>query len=217
MVKSVIIAGALFGVLSLAFLVTGIAAAKRRHFSGVPANLLLSVLLIGQLALCALIVVGTQGYRALTQEHAAATIETYPIGPGSFRAVFAFPDGSDTSFVIAGDQVYVDAHILKWTSLGTILGLDTAYELDRVSGRYFRLEDEQAKPRTVYSLARKKRVDMFSVRRRYQFLDPLVDAEYGSATFIAADRPARFELRVSLTGLLIRETAVSPRTRIPAT
>jgi hypothetical protein len=33
----------------------------------------------------------------------------------------------------------------------------------------------------------------------------VVDAEYGSATFIAADRPALFEVRVSTTGLLIRE------------
>jgi len=38
-------------------------------------------------------------------------------------------------------------------------------------------------------------------------LAPLVDAEYGSATFVAAGRPAQFEVRVSTTGLLIRPTA----------
>jgi len=79
------------------------------------------VLLLGQLAICALIVVGTQGYRALTQEQVAATIETYPAGPGAFKARFSFPEGPDTSFVLAGDEIYVDAHMLKWTSLGTIL------------------------------------------------------------------------------------------------
>jgi len=42
---------------------------------------------------------------------------------------------------------------------GHDLGLKTAYELDRVAGRYTLLEDEQNKPRTVYSLARKKHVD----------------------------------------------------------
>jgi len=211
MLQSVIIVGAVCGLLSLAFLVAGIASLKHRRFSGVPSNLVLSFLLLGQLALCALIVAGTQGYRALTQEQVAATIETHPVGPGAFKAVFTFPEGSDTSFVLAGDEIYVDAHILKWTSLGTILGLKTAYELDRVAGRYTLLEDEQTKPRTVYSLARKKRVDLFSLRRRHQLLDPLVDAEYGSATFIAASRPARFELRVSLTGLLIRELGLSSR------
>lgn len=215
MLRSVIIAGAICGALSLAFLVTGIAAVKRRRLSGVPANLLLSALLLGQLVICSLIVVGTQGYRALTQEQVAAIIETRPIGPGSFQAVFSFPEGPDTTFLLAGDEVYVDAHILKWTSLGTVLGLKTAYELDRVSGRYTRLEDEQRKPRTVYSLARKRRVDLFTLRRRYQLLDPLVDAEYGSATFIAINRPAQFELRVSSTGLLIREVAPSQRPALP--
>ena len=84
-------------------------------------------------------------------------------------------------------------------------------ELDRVAGRYTLLEDEQTKPRTIYSLARKKRVDLFTLRRRHQLLDPLVDAEYGSATFITANRPARFELRVSLTGLLVREVELAHR------
>lgn len=122
-----------------------------------------------------------------------------------------FPDGSDTSFVLAGDEIYADAHILKWTSLSTLLDLRTAYELDRVAGRYILLEDEQTKPRTVYSLARTRRVDLFTLRRRHRLLDPLVDAEYGSATFIAANRHASFELRVSLTGLLIREIGPASR------
>ena len=34
---------------------------------------------------------------------------------------------------------------------------------------------------------------------------PLLDAEYGSATFAAADGPALYEVRVSMTGLLIRK------------
>jgi hypothetical protein len=38
-------------------------------------------------------------------------------------------------------------------------------------------------------------------------LAPLLDVEYGSATFVHADRPALFEIRVSTTGLLIREVS----------
>jgi hypothetical protein len=32
-----------------------------------------------------------------------------------------------------------------------------------------------------------------------------LDAEYGSAAFINLEKPAKFEIRVSTTGLLIRE------------
>jgi hypothetical protein len=109
-------------------------------------------------------------------------------------------------FDLAGDAVYVDAHVLKWRPIGTLLGLPTAYELDRIAGRYQRLADEQTREHTVYSLAHKKPFDAFDLARRYWVLRPLVDAEYGSATFISATTPsgATYEVRVSTTGLLVR-------------
>ena len=47
-------------------------------------------------------------------------------------------------------------------------------------------------------------VDLFDLRRSHTWLDFLVDAEYGSATFIDVQSPALFEVRVSTTGLLVR-------------
>ena len=35
-----------------------------------------------------------------------------------------------------GDQVLVDARILKWHYIGNVLGLHTQYELDRLTGRF---------------------------------------------------------------------------------
>jgi hypothetical protein len=43
-------------------------------------------------------------------------------------------------------------------------------------------------------------------------LSLLVDAEYGSATFIDVQSPAVFEVRVSTTGLLVRSKP-APATR----
>ncbi len=95
-------------------------------------------------------------------------------------------------------------HILKWKPIVNVLGLHTAYELDRIAGRYVALKDERDRPRTVHSLAREKPVDLFALRRRFPFLAPLVDAEYGSATFVPADHSTRTEIRVSISGLLAR-------------
>ena len=112
----------------------------------------------------------------------------------------------------AGDAFYVDAHILKWHSLVNLVGLHTAYELDRVAGRYNTVAEERSRPQTVYSVARPKPVNVFDTVRRFKLLAPLVDAEYGSATFVAATKPAEFEVRVSASGLLIRPIArVAPR------
>jgi len=164
----------------------------------------LVLLLLG--ALGGAITIGVDGYRSLTAEQLAATIKTEPIGPHHFRATVTLADSSLHMFDLAGDAVYVDAHVLKWRPLGTLLGLQTVYELDRIAGRYQALDDEQTQQRTVYSLARRKPFDAFDLARSYWILRPFVDAEYGSATFIGATAPggATYELRVSTTGLLVR-------------
>jgi hypothetical protein len=85
-----------------------------------------------------------------------------------------------------------------------VLGLHTAYELDRVAGRYDDVEQERSSVRTVHTLTPERRVDLFSLRTRYAFLAPVLDAEYGSGTFVRVNAPAELEIRVSTTGLLIR-------------
>jgi hypothetical protein len=148
---------------------------------------------------------GTQGYRTLTHEELAATVEVRPSGaPQTFEAYFVFPDGRDARYTLRGDELYVDAHILKWKYWANVLGLHTAYQLDRVGGRYRALSDEQGKGRTLFELGREPVVDIFAWRQRHPALAPLVDAEYGSATFVAGHQPALYEIRVSTTGLLAR-------------
>jgi hypothetical protein len=46
---------------------------------------------------------------------------------------------------------------------------------------------------------------MFELRRRFAMLNPLLDAEYGSATFINTNTAEEFTVMVSTTGLLIRK------------
>lgn len=172
---------------------------------------LAGLLLLAIGALVSTIAVGIQGYRALTREDLAAQILVRPAGVQRFDANFHFADGREAAFQLAGDEIYVDAHILKWKPLANVLGLHTAYELDRVAGRYDDIQQERTAVRTIYSLSEKNPVDLFGLRQRYAFLAPLFDAEYGSATFVPVNRPEELELRVSTTGLLIRETSPGPK------
>lgn len=171
---------------------------------------LTSLLLIAVGALFATLDVAARGYSALTREDVAARIQVVPAGEKRFRATFELADGQRSTYRLAGDELYVDAQIVKWRPLVNVLGLHTAYDLDRVAGRYRELGDERGLPRTVFSLARPRRVDVFALRRRVPLLDWLVDAEYGSATFVVANRPARYELRVSASGLLVRDVPLEP-------
>jgi hypothetical protein len=164
-----------------------------------------ALLLAVSAALFATLATGLQGYRALTREDTVLTVHTEPSGPGRFDLRIVHPDGSEERFPLTGDEFVIEARILKWHPWANLLGLHTAYELDRVSGRYRSLEDEQTRPRSVHGLAGDRPVDLFAWRQRLAWLAPLVDAEYGSGTFTRGDRPARYEVRVSTTGLLVRE------------
>jgi len=167
---------------------------------------LLGMLLISLGVIEGGITFGLQGYRALTREEVAARVQVKPSGPQRFSAVFEFPDGRSASYSLAGDEIYVDAHILKWKTVANLVGLHTAYELDRVGGRYHALEQERAAQRTLYPLGREQLVDLYELRQRYPFLAPLIDAEHGSASFVPVNGPAELEVRVTTTGLIIRQT-----------
>jgi len=191
--------------LSLLFFIAAMAALRKKKLFSSAFRFLLALLALSWAGLLGMIVIATSGYRALTYEEIAAVVSTEPVGAKRFTAHFRFPDGHEASYTLAGDALYVDAHILKWKPLVNILGLHTTYELDRVAGRYADLKEERESMRTVFLLSRDKPLNMFILRQRYSVLRPLLDAEYGSASFINSDKPAHFEIRVSTTGLLIRE------------
>src|SRR5437870_1834725 len=184
-------------------------AARAGRWPGAAVRTLAGLLLLALAALAGAVTVGLQGYRALTYEEVAATVRTEPIGAQRFRATITLPDRRLAMYELAGDAFYVDAHVLKWHPLASLLGLRTVYELDRVAGRYNTVADERAKPHTAYALARSKPVDLFFIARR-RLLGPLVDAEYGSATFVPATQAQTFEVRVSTTGLLARPASSRP-------
>jgi hypothetical protein len=196
---------AIFGVLGLVLILAGIGSFIYLHLKQSAYRVIAGFLLLALGTLAGTISVGMMGYRALTREDVAAHIVVKPTGKQRFMATFRFPDGREATYELAGDEIYVDAHILKWHPYANLIGLHTAYEIDRVAGRYHAVKDEREAMRTVHALARDKPVDLYALGRRYTFLAPVLDAEYGSATFVPVTRAAELELRVSTTGLLMRE------------
>lgn len=194
-----------FALLGLICLIATILALKKRKLLGTAKNFILTLLMLSLAALFGTISVSIRGYQALTKEEVAAMVKIEPTGVQKFTARFVLPDGSEKVFSLAGDQLYVDAHILKWKPIANLFGLHTAYELDRAAGRYETLDDEKTKDRTVYSLSKDKPVDMFFLRRKFEILKPLLDAEYGSATYTSSNNAEEFRIMVSTTGLLIRK------------
>lgn len=199
------LAGLVFGIVGALLVLSGLGALIRLRPFRFISRTIFGLLLLALGALAATIAIGTYGYTALTREDTAATLLVQPTGPQRFSATVRYPDLREVKFELAGDEVYVDAQILKWKPIASVFGLHTAYELDRIAGRYRSIDHERSAARTVFPLSRDKPLDLFDLRRRYTFLAPLLDAEYGSASYVVVSRPAEIELRVSTTGLLMRE------------
>src|SRR5256712_13717083 len=121
----------------------GIVALVRRRALRFGVRTLTGLLLLAHAGVAGSIAVGIQGYRALTREDIAARLFVRPAGPQRFAATVRFSDGRERTFDVAGDEVYVDAHILKWKPVAKLLGLHTAYELDPIAGRYRSIEHER--------------------------------------------------------------------------
>ena len=194
-----------FGAFGAILVIAGVVALFRWRPMRFLLRTLTGLLLVSLGALSAAIAFGVQGYQALTREEVAAHIAVRPLGPQKFGATVRYPDGRSQAFELAGDEIYVDAHILKWKPIANLIGLHTAYELDRIAGRYQAIEQERSAPRTIYLLRGERPVELFQLRQRYAFLAPLYDAEYGSATFMQVKEPAELEVRVSTSGLLVRD------------
>jgi hypothetical protein len=178
---------------------------KTRRFMGCLTFLLLSLVAMLSALLVLLVSVGTKGYKALVREELAATAYITPLGNQQFRARIVRPHAPDTAFAIAGDELYMDARILKWKPIVNVLGLHTAYCLDRVSGRYSDMRDEGTKVRTLYSLnGGTMPWDLFFLRVRYGFLSPILDAHYGSAAFVPVNDVKVVRILVTGSGLIAR-------------
>ena len=195
---------AVLALLGIVALIAALGALRRwRVFVALP-RLLFSIACLSVAALLLTLALATQGFVTLSAEQEAASVRLQRQDYRHYRALFRFPDGESRSFDIAGEQLYVDATILKWHPMASVVGLHTAYNLDRVAGRYRSLDDEQTLPRSVYRLAQNRPVEVGNMLEHLPWLRYLVDAEYGSGTYIPMDDGVYYRIMVSNSGLLVR-------------
>jgi len=204
-----IVAAVIFFIFFIILLFAFFRSIKKRKYFGAFRNFIIALVMMLLSVLCAVINISIKGYSALTREDETAAAEINPTGIQTFTAMITFPDGYKEQYQLTGDEFYIDAHILKWKYPVNILGIHTMYEFDRVAGRYKIVDDDTTKKRTVNSLTQNRLIDIFNLRLKYPFLSFLLDAEYGSASFVTADKPKKINVLVSTTGLLIREAEES--------
>lgn len=205
----------LLAILAILLAIATVRSLRNRRILGGTVSLLVALLLGTAAALTGTLAWSFASFEALTREAVAATVRLEPIEgtEARFRAHVRIPGEDERTVELAGDQVFVEARIVKWHPWATAIGLPTAYQLDRIGGRYRSIDDEQTRPRTVVALAPdgpRLASDVFDALADRPWLAPLVDARYGSGTFVAAEAASTIEVRVSASGLLARPLSDSP-------
>ena len=192
------------GFLGLLLLVTALKRLLRGRIIGALLRAIIALVFLSFAAAALLLGGEVQTYRGLSAEQAAGEIQFARAGSRQFNGVLTYPTGERATFVLRGDEWQIDARILKWRTFANLLGFDAAYRLERISGRYGRIEEERTQPRTVYSLHPPDRPDLWELLRRYNSWLPGVDALYGSAAYLPMADGARYEIKASQSGLLAR-------------
>ena len=210
----------LVAVLALAFFVKGVRQLlRRRVFSGVGLEFG-ALFFLAVAAVFLLLASNLYTYQRLVYEQPVVEINFTQIQPQLYRVgLNDLQTGDRRQLELLGDEWQLDAQVLSWKGLASLLGLDAGYRLHRLSGRYRDIEKARHAPRSVHSLVLPRTLDtevagqwvvddwtldIWALASRYADSLDFVDAAYGSAVFLPMTDGARYKVSLSRTGLIAR-------------
>jgi hypothetical protein len=163
----------------------------------------LSFLLAGLLLLS--IAINLYSYDRLTHEQTVAELKFTQLDNQNFNVEITYPDKQNKGiFQLHGDEWQMDARIIKWHGWAQLLGLNAQYRLERISGRYSNIDEELSKPRSAHALGTKDEIDYWKLINTYKKWLSLVDAYYGSATYLPMSDNASYQVYLTQSGLIAR-------------
>lgn len=162
-------------------------------------------LVIGCLAVIALLIgINLLTYARFTFEQPVATISFRALSPQRYAVTLVRHDGGTVQATLTGDEWELDARIIKWKGVATVIGFEPLYRLQRLSGRYASIHDTLTRPPSAIALAREPGLSLWQLAHREARWLPFVDASYGTATYLPMGDGASYEVSLSTTGLLAR-------------
>jgi hypothetical protein len=170
----------------------------------------------------ALLALNVQTYGRLTYERPVATIQLRKLAPQYFEVTVIQPPAAEGEpgrvavYPVNGDDWRVEAQVLKWKPWANVLGLNTQYRLDRLSGRYENIEQERTGARSVHALSGGEtgtqvmgttvpwKISAWDTARRWRRYVDAVDTLYGGAAYMPMADGARYEVWITQSGLIAR-------------
>jgi len=143
-------------------------------------------------------------YQRLTNEEFVINLKFNQTGKMRYQVELIEETGKSYFLELKGDEWQIDARIIKWNGFATLLGLDTFFRLERLSGRYRDITQERSSVRNVYALSDDNGLDIWHFSKEYKNWLPWIDSVYGSATYLPMSDGASYLVTMSNSGLVAR-------------
>src|SRR3989338_2565248 len=103
-------------------------------------------------ALVGLVAYGLYGYTPLPEGKPLVTLSFQADGPQRYR-VSLLEGATERSVTLEGDLWQLDARLFKWKGLAALIGLEPGYRLEKLSGRFLAIEQQDRAQQAQVALA----------------------------------------------------------------
>ncbi len=172
-------------------------------------SIILLLVILGIILATLWIAASLRIYQAFTREDFFATVTCQKSREPSFDYIIFYKPQKQkepTAFGIRGNQWRIEGVVIKWKGFVNIMGIHTWHKPVRLSGRFSDKLRQKAYGLTEYTLNDgEDNFWKFVYSSRKIF--PLIEAAYGSGSFIFCRENVVFKIYVTTSGYIIKETS----------
>jgi hypothetical protein len=149
-------------------------------------------------------------YQRLTYENEIVEVLIRKLARQKFQLVMISAQQHDMEsepeyYSLYGDEWQLDTRIIKWKGWANIIGLDSYYQLDRLSGRFANIEQANTTVSTAHQLGgEQKGLNIWKLKTILKSKLPFLDAYYGQSVFVPMQDGAKYSVVISQSGLIVR-------------
>lgn len=145
-----------------------------------------------------------RSYDAQVQDKPLVTLSFVADGAQRYR-VNLLEGGEEREVLLEGDLWQLDARLLGWKGLAALIGLEPGYRLEKLSGRFLAIEQQQNARHAQVQLAQSPYgIDLWRWLRLGQRDLFLFEPQAARVTYLPIADGAMFAVSLSPTGLLAK-------------
>ncbi len=169
-------------------------------------RIFLKLLFVFAVVFAVLVLANLYTYKHLIDEKPIAQLTFNQINTQEYDATIRLGNFCDSNvYKVYGDEWRIDAQFLKWKSWVNLFGIDALYRIERLSGRYTDIQDENSKQHIAHDLKPITTLDLSKIAEQYNEKFDLVDTKYGSSVYEKMRTNTVFIVFRTQSGLLVRE------------